>query len=65
MESQSEYLHHYGRVHTPLPEPATISKKGVEQLTGELDDWKMMETEQRVGSNSDVEPEVSKSTLRY
>ena len=30
LESQREYLHHHGRVHTPVPGPATITKKGVE-----------------------------------
>ena len=30
LESQSEYLHHHGRLHTPLPGPATIIEKGVE-----------------------------------
>ena len=51
-----------------MPGPVTIIEKGVElgkiiglQLTGEIYDWQIMETDQRVGSNSDVEPEVSKS----
>ena len=51
-----------------MPVPATIIEKGVElgqviglQLTGELYDWQVMETDQRVGSNSDVKPEASKS----
>ena len=30
-ESQFEYLHHHGRVHTLLPGPVTITEKGVEQ----------------------------------
>ena len=49
-----------------MPGPVTIIEKGVElgqiiglQLTGEI--WQIMETDQMVGSNSDVEPEVSKS----
>ena len=31
LESQNEYLNHHGREHTPLPGPATITEKGVEQ----------------------------------
>ena len=45
LKSHIEYLHHYGRVHKPLPGPVTITEKGVEQgqviglhLTGEKDD---------------------------
>ena len=55
-------------MHTPLPVPAIITKNGVEpgqviglHLTGELYDWQMVGTEQRVGSNPEVEPGVSKS----
>ena len=29
LESHVEYLQHHGRVHTPLPGPATITKNGV------------------------------------
>ena len=43
LESQCVYLNHHGRVHTPLPGPAIITEKGVEQgqviglyCTGEL-----------------------------
>ena len=50
-----------------MPGPVTIIEKGVElgqviglQRTGELYDWQITKTDQRVGSNSDVEPEVSK-----
>jgi hypothetical protein len=65
LESQSEYPQHHGRVHTPLPGPATITENGVElgqviglHLTGEIDDGRMMDTEQRVVNNPEVEPEV-------
>ena len=31
LESHNMYLNHHGRVHTPLPGPAIITEKGVEQ----------------------------------